>query len=159
MDLGRKWPMPNDCFDGIFCEHVLEHFDYEKGRFVLRECWRILRPGGCLRIIVPDGSKIMRTYFERPGEFPSWRTRESSCAMEAVNSYFRQRYEHQYMYDSQLLKHQVQEAGFAQVEELSFRKSNLSQQMLLDDEKYASESLYLEAIKPMGIKPSPELSS
>lgn len=148
MDFRRKWPLPDSSIDGIFCEHVFEHFDSDDGEFLLRECWRTLRAGGSIRIIVPDGAKIMKTYFEEPAQFPSWRVSESSCPMEAVNSYFRQRYEHQYTYDSQLLKHQIQKAGFTQVSESSFGQGTVSSKILLDDEKYVAESLYIEAAKP-----------
>jgi len=149
MDFNRKWPFPDNCFDGIFCEHVFEHFDYEQGQVLLRECWRVLGVGGCLRIIVPDGAKIMRTFFENPGEFPSWRTRGTSCPMEAVNSYFRQRYEHQCMYDWQLLAHQLRRVGYTQIAQASFQQGTVSRAILLDDQKYEWESLYVEAIKPV----------
>src|SRR5215212_8691844 len=63
MDFARCWPLPDNSIDGIFCEHVFEHFNLTQGEVVLRECLRVLRPGGCIRIIVPDGEKIMRLYF------------------------------------------------------------------------------------------------
>ncbi|HXM36033.1 MAG TPA: hypothetical protein VN920_12650, partial [Pyrinomonadaceae bacterium] len=31
MDFSRRWPFPNGSLDGIFCEHVFEHFDMERG--------------------------------------------------------------------------------------------------------------------------------
>ena len=69
--------------------------------------------------------------------------------MEAVNSYFRQRYEHQIAYDEKLLKYQFLRAGFNQVFRASFGKGKVSQNVIIDDPKYEWESLYLEAIKPI----------
>src|SRR5207237_9334961 len=45
-DFNRRLPFDDETFDGIFCEHVLEHFSYENGRKVLEECKRIMKQGG-----------------------------------------------------------------------------------------------------------------
>lgn len=148
MDFSREWPFPNSSLDGIFCEHVFEHFDMERGLALLRESLRVLQPGCCLRIIVPDGEKILQRYFDSPAELREHRPGQTSCAMEAVNSYFRQRYDHQWIYDWELLEHQLQLAGFDQIARVSFGKGELSQPVLLDDHSYSWESLYVEAVKP-----------
>lgn len=148
MDFNQRFPFPDNCFEGIFCEHVLEHFNLENGQRLLSESYRVLRPGGCLRIIVPDGAKIMKAYFNTPTELLEQRGVDSSCAMEAVNSYFRQRYEHSIAYDGELLKYQFSLAGFSQISQASFGKGKVSGAIIIDDEKYAWESLYMEAVKP-----------
>ena len=52
MDLSVfPWPWADNSIDGIHASHILEHFhDHET---FLRECYRILKPGGFLRIVVP----------------------------------------------------------------------------------------------------------
>lgn len=45
-------PFPDDSFDGVECREVLEHV-FEPGKAV-RECLRVLRPGGKLFIEVPN---------------------------------------------------------------------------------------------------------
>jgi predicted SAM-dependent methyltransferase len=147
MDFNKKFPFSDNCLDGIFCEHVLEHFNIENGQRLLRECFRVLQPGGCLRIIVPDGEKIMKAYFDNPSELLDQRSVATSCAMEAVNSYFRQRYEHQIAYDEELLEQQISLAGFTRVSRVSFGKGNFSGAVIIDNEKYEWESLYVEAVK------------
>jgi len=147
LDFTRRLPFPDDCFEGVFCEHVIEHFDLEQGQVLLRECLRILRPGGCLRVIVPDGEKIMRAYFDSPSELVARRDNGVGYAMNAVNSYFRQRYEHQFIYDWPILEHQFICCGFVDVRRVSYREGKASRPILLDDEKYVWESLYVEAVK------------
>lgn len=45
------WVFESNSVDGIHASHILEHFfDYEA---FLKECYRILKPGGFLRICVP----------------------------------------------------------------------------------------------------------
>ncbi len=150
MDFAKRWPFPDDCFDGIFCEHVFEHFDLEQGQTVLRESLRVLRPGRPIRIIVPDGEKILRRYCANDPELSSHRLTETGYAMEAVNSYFRQRYEHQFIYDWQLLSHRLAAAGFDRIARVSFAEGDGSKLIILDDERYEWESLYIEAAKPIG---------
>jgi SAM-dependent methyltransferase len=43
-------PFPNDAFDYVLCQDVLEHVDYIP---LLRDIWRIMRTGGTLHIRVP----------------------------------------------------------------------------------------------------------
>ena len=148
MDFNKRFPFGSETFNGIFCEHVLEHFTLEDGQMLLRECLRVLCPGGCIRLIMPNGEKVIRTYLEQPAELLRIRPVESGCAMEAVNSWFHQRYEHQCLYDGDLLWFQLQQAGFDLIERSSYRHGDSSRDLLLDDQKYEWESLYMEAVKP-----------
>lgn len=44
-----------DSIDRILCEHMLEHLAPAEASVALRECHRYLKPGGLLRLAVPDG--------------------------------------------------------------------------------------------------------
>ena len=54
MDFTKRFPFPQKRIDGIFCEHVLEHFRLDTVENILRECHSTVRPGGSIRIVVPD---------------------------------------------------------------------------------------------------------
>jgi len=45
---------PDECADEVRASHVLEHFPYRDTLDVMREWVRVLKPGGLLRIAVPD---------------------------------------------------------------------------------------------------------
>jgi hypothetical protein len=90
----------------------------------------------------------MRFYFDAPAELLEHRKVKSDIAMEAVNSYFRQRYEHQCIYDEQLLFRVLRNSGFHPVLRARYGEGIISSGVILDDEKYAWESLYMEGIKP-----------
>ena len=51
-------------FDACVICHVLEHFDVPGALHILREIHRCLKPGGVLRITVPDASYFRRVYPE-----------------------------------------------------------------------------------------------
>jgi predicted SAM-dependent methyltransferase len=147
-DFNKPMPFPDNTFDGIFCEHVLEHFDYSNGRKLLQECLRILKKGGVVRIVVPDGEKFMKAYFEDPSFIIKYKHAASGFAMEAINEWFYQRYEHQCIYDGAYLSDQLKKSGFSEAGKASYKQSLYGPaELLLDDEKYSWESLYVEGKK------------
>lgn len=147
LDFGRPLPFRDDSFDGVFCEHVMEHFSLQDGERIACEVRRILRLGGCFRVVVPDGELALRRYFEAPQELVQWRGNGEGTPMEIVNLYFRQRYEHQFAYDWRTIEKMLLRAGFSAVNRVAYGKSDRCTRLVLDDQKYAWESLYLEALK------------
>lgn len=63
-DLRQGLPFADGAFGGVYHSHVLEHFTLAGGRRFIGECWRVLEPGGVLRVAVPDGAQICRLYLE-----------------------------------------------------------------------------------------------
>ena len=55
-------PYPDAHFEVVYHSHVLEHFSRKEGREFLRECVRVLKPGGIIRVAVPDLEHIVRLY-------------------------------------------------------------------------------------------------
>ena len=136
-----------ESFDGVFCEHVMEHFSLPDGERIAREVHRILRPGGCFRVIVPDAQLVLRRYFDAPDEIVARRGTGVETPMEIVNLYFRQRYEHQFVYDWPTIEKMLLRAGFAVVCRSTFGQGRHCPPVVLDDQKYEWESLYVEALK------------
>lgn len=54
MDASRTFPFAADEFDYIFSEHMFEHLNLCGQQNMLKECYRVLKPGGVLRIAIPD---------------------------------------------------------------------------------------------------------
>jgi len=68
-DLRRGVPFPDGVFDVVYHSHVLEHIEREAVPGFLSECLRVLKPGGTLRVVVPDLERLARRYvstLERP---------------------------------------------------------------------------------------------
>lgn len=57
MDITRPFRCPDRCVDGIFTQHTLEHISPRQVLEVLRECHRVLKPGACMRVVVPDAER------------------------------------------------------------------------------------------------------
>lgn len=54
--------IPDDSVELIYACHVLEHFKRSQVREVLLEWRRVLRPGGVLRLAVPDFAALCEVY-------------------------------------------------------------------------------------------------
>jgi predicted SAM-dependent methyltransferase len=153
LDFNRTMPFEDQTLDGVFCEHVVEHFAFEDGRRMLGEICRALKKGGVARIIVPDAAWVMRSYFDQPDLLIRHRAGEETnpsaeqIPMEIVNQYFRQRYEHHFLYDFASMEKMLKQAGFAEVKHLTFKQSAMCPELVLDHPKYQIESLYVEARK------------
>lgn len=70
-DLRRGLPYEPDSFDAVYHSHVLEHLTPDDAAKMLAECKRVLRPGGVLRVVVPDLEGIARTYLQTLDEVAS----------------------------------------------------------------------------------------
>lgn len=61
-NLRKGIPFPNGSFDFVYHSHVLEHFEKNAAADFLKECFRVLRPSGVLRVVVPDLEVIASNY-------------------------------------------------------------------------------------------------
>ena len=61
-NLKQGIPFPNESFDVVYHSHVLEHFPKSEAEPFIKECYRVLRPQGILRVVVPDLEEIARMY-------------------------------------------------------------------------------------------------
>jgi SAM-dependent methyltransferase len=64
-DLSKGIPFPNEHFDGVYHSAMLEHLRRENVPQFMRECRRVLKPRGVLRIAVPDLENICRVYLQK----------------------------------------------------------------------------------------------
>src|SRR5437764_12318320 len=63
-DIVRGLPLPDGSCAGLYGSHVLEHLALADLRAALANCHRLLRPGGVLRVVVPDLENCVRIYGE-----------------------------------------------------------------------------------------------
>jgi len=54
VDIRKPLPFPISSAGLILAEHIIEHVSFREGLGFLQECWRVLEPGGVLRLAFPD---------------------------------------------------------------------------------------------------------
>jgi predicted SAM-dependent methyltransferase len=63
-DIRKGFPFPTSTFEACYSSHLLEHFTLEEAKSFINECFRVLKPGGVCRVVVPDLEEIARTYLD-----------------------------------------------------------------------------------------------
>ncbi len=63
-NLLKPFPWDTESIDVVYSSHTLEHFTREDGFGFLKECHRVLKTGGIIRIIVPDLKAFTLKYLE-----------------------------------------------------------------------------------------------
>jgi predicted SAM-dependent methyltransferase len=62
LDVTRRFPYPTNHFAYVYSSHMLEHLYPDEAEQCLREVWRVLQPGGIVRLALPDLDYLVRTY-------------------------------------------------------------------------------------------------
>ncbi|MFZ4795651.1 MAG: class I SAM-dependent methyltransferase [Blastocatellia bacterium] len=61
-DLRSGIPFPDCYFDAVYHSHLLEHLPRHEAYGLIDECYRVLKPRGIIRVVVPDLEAIAREY-------------------------------------------------------------------------------------------------
>ena len=173
LDVTIALPFEDDTFDYIFSEHVIEHISYPEGAYMLEECFRVLKPGGVLRVGTPDLAFLVNLYREDEAasqsrtqieqEFLEYflaneiKDRETNAPVDfdtyLINKFVRA-WGHEFIYDEKSLRHMMTTLGFAGITRCEVMESE--HQALSDLENIdrkppghiALETIVMEATKP-----------
>lgn len=63
-DLNKPLPFENSSFDVVYHSHLLEHFTKSYAPQFIKECFRVLKAEGIIRIVIPDLEQIIKIYLE-----------------------------------------------------------------------------------------------
>lgn len=147
-DLANGLPFPDSSCVAVFSEHFIEHILKEDAARFLTECYRVLEPGGVLRISTPDAELFLRSYSGNR-EFlvhPSF-SQEIDTPVDRVNYMMREYGQHLWSYDEELLTLMLRRADFNTVVRQRFGVSVHPRMNNIDFANRKFESIYLEAIK------------
>jgi predicted SAM-dependent methyltransferase len=142
-DLSRPVPFPDGSVDAIFHEHLLEHLPLPAAIGFLDECHRLLRPGGVLRIGVPDFGRYARDYSASRTLIERARPGRPTALMALAEIVFC--YEHASMWDEETMLSLLHEVGFDTAAAKGFGDSAI--QPAPDRPWRELETLYVEAVR------------
>jgi predicted SAM-dependent methyltransferase len=122
-DLRSGLPLPDASAELIFSSHFFEHLRHEHATQLMRECRRVLKPGGRARFQMPDYESAFAGYIRRDPEglrsaiethgllnhMPAYARAWGDLISRAVYEF----YEHKYIWDTENLPIALQAAGFA----------------------------------------------
>lgn len=119
-DLRQGIPYQTQTVDLLMLHHMLEHFSYSDGLQLLRDCRRVLKLDGAMRIVVPDCQRLVGGYLATNPENNGrglWEldeiNDESAASPTAAGKLWALLcHGHQAAYDWETLARQLREAGF-----------------------------------------------
>lgn len=124
LDASKKLPIADRTFDYVFTEHMIEHLEFKTGKDLIQEIFRILKPGGKLRISTPDLQFLINLY---GSEKTDLQTRYIQWAGETflpgidlptdafvINNFFRD-WGHLFIYDFKTLSVLLLQFGFVDI--------------------------------------------
>lgn len=162
LDTTRRFPFADATFDYVFSEHHLEHITYEEGLFALSECYRILKPGGRIRLATPNLGTLLGLYTPQPDERQQRYMRfiaehflpgiSDPQPVFVINNAFRN-WGHQFLYDRATLQQTLTHVGFLDICFLHPGESNhqplcqleMHGQFIGDEEINQFETMVVEA--------------
>jgi predicted O-linked N-acetylglucosamine transferase (SPINDLY family)/predicted SAM-dependent methyltransferase/glycosyltransferase involved in cell wall biosynthesis len=149
-DARQQLPFPDKSCSLVYNEHFLEHLTVEEGLSFLKECHRILEPGGTLRIAMPSLKYIIDKYNSvdwQDQDWLQWKDYEFvKTRAEMINIAFRW-WEHKWLYDEEELNRRLIEAGYVNIRPVGWRDSDILD--LRDRETREDSILIFEAEAPL----------
>ncbi|MFZ0964137.1 MAG: methyltransferase domain-containing protein [Terriglobia bacterium] len=146
----KRIPLPNESLDGVYSCHVLEHLDLSEAELFLSEIHRVLRPGGIIRLVLPDLRRRAEKYMadgDADAFMESLNMREYS--VRSLRATLRMLIlgdkEHIWMYDSQSLVRLLQRARFVDAREMAPGETMIPEPAPLNLREREEESIYVEA--------------
>jgi predicted SAM-dependent methyltransferase len=64
-NLRKGIPFDSNHFDVVYHSHLLEHFPKSEAPYFISECYRVLKSGGIIRVVIPDLENIIREYLDK----------------------------------------------------------------------------------------------
>jgi SAM-dependent methyltransferase len=159
LNLNKPLPFQDDSVDAVYASHVWEHLYRDRMLFLTHECFRVLKPGGVLRLVVPDLRHFCSEYLRstEPEAADILMEKIAMRAQSAPRSLLLRVYEaftdfhsHKWMYDARSLTAVLERCGFSAIAKRQCFESIIPEiQQVEDPGRVSPEAGFaLEAIKP-----------
>lgn len=159
LDATARFPLPSGVFDFIFSEHMIEHVSYAHAEHILRECFRIMKAGGRIRVSTPDLKFLMELYCDDKSPLQEEYVRRTAeeAGIKALDTHvinrFVREWGHLFIYDEKALRIALEEAGFAEIEWCALNESKAPALRNIENETRRPPGfLRLETLTLEGVK-------
>lgn len=159
LDAAGAFPFPSGTFAYIYSEHMIGSLSLPAAEAMLRECFRVLVPGGKARISTPDLAFLIGLYGAERSPLQERYIAWAGAGLPRgeigfIINHFMRAWGHQYVYDEPALRADLVAAGFTGVVQCGLQQSddptlrNLENAGRLPEGFLQLESLILEGVKP-----------
>lgn len=146
-ELTKPLPFNDNSVDYVYSSHFLEHTSFEEAQKILAEIYRVLKPNGVARIVVPDLKWHIQQYLDNVKQT----TRTTPFKNAADNFIFeirmaaKSRDPHKWMYDEVSIFERMEDAKFKNINICKFREGSCIDVEILDNRP--ENSIHIEGIK------------
>jgi predicted SAM-dependent methyltransferase len=139
-----RLPFRDGSADVVYSSHMMEHLSQRNATRFLRECHRILAPGGVLRIVVPNLRVFVDDYV---GDGDADRLMNRLMVIDERRRVARlSRFAgHRWMYDERSLTARIAAVGFDDIVVVPSGSTTIGDHGELDLREREEESIYVEA--------------
>jgi predicted SAM-dependent methyltransferase len=145
-NLKKRLPYEDSSIDYVYTSHFLEHLALTDAERLIKEAFRVLKPGGVIRVVVPDLALGARQYLASLEANPDDARAAPNFLRWLQLSRQGVRDPHLWMYDAPSLTSMLADAGFINVAVCRFRQGRVPDCETLDNRP--EDSIHLEAEKP-----------
>lgn len=158
-DIIKGLPVEDNSCQGVYCSHTLEHLCLDDFRTALKNSYKILKPGGIFRCVVPDLEFCVRAYISALDKGddtagPRFIGHDTLLGIETrpqgvrgfVNSFFGNSH-HLWMWDYLSLSKELAATGFRQIRRCAFNDSRDETFKFVEDEGRFINALAIESFK------------
>ncbi len=151
-------PIKDNSCEGLYCSHTLEHLSLNDFRKSLVNSYKILKPGGVFRCIVPDLEFLARNYIQELDKKNSdasikfingtlMGVTERPRGLKAFIKSFFGNAHHLWMWDSISLSEELKKVGFKEIRNCKFNDSKDEFFKFVEDEDRFKNSVAIECFK------------
>jgi SAM-dependent methyltransferase len=145
-------PLPAASLDVVYSSHVIEHLTNSEALRFLGEIRRVLRPGGVIRLAVPDLRRRIEKYradgdADTFMESLSMREYSVRTLSSRLRLFILADRAHRWMYDSRSLARLVERSGFTGAREMAPGQTIIPDPGPLTLNERENDSIYVEAYR------------
>jgi predicted SAM-dependent methyltransferase len=133
LDASKPFPLPDAAFDYVASEHVIEHLSFAEGTNMIAESYRVLAPGGRVRVATPNLLRFIELFEQNRSEaattfmagklaWHEWPKEPSSPAI--VLNLQLSSWGHRFTYDPPTLTAALTRAGFTAIQQFEMSESD-----------------------------------
>ena len=150
LDVEHPLMLKEGSVDYIFTEDLIEHLSLAGAKSLVRECARVLKPGGVLRIGTPDLQSFIRAYLDQSqGDLAFYK---DCCGVETFAEMFNagmRAWGHTFIYDEETLSRILKSNGLTTTRKgFNETDSDVLRGLDLRDTADGAHSMFLECTKP-----------
>jgi SAM-dependent methyltransferase len=138
LDVSRRFRFEDETFDCVYASHLLEHLHPDVAEHCLRETHRVLRPGGVVRLAVPDLDQMVADYDPADPDRLLWGIYQGRGRRAKRTA------RHWWHYNERSLGAQLSAVGFREARRCEFREGRCPDLEQVESRRW---SLFMEAVR------------